>query len=822
MMTGPLFAGDEDIVISAGPWRTNVCYQMGNYWYGAEHIPISSDGVYFAGYENPSFTYPKTMIDPGDPLPNSACAGTVGRGWVYGLVSDLAGHGTADQLAAYNLLIKPLPVTTNGSTPTSPVIPLAFSNVAGQESIIFVSFSDGTVKSADLSQVTPTWIDRCDWSDIGAAYTGSDSGTAINGFDQNGFLVGNYGGRLFTPFKPVKCDVSAIPGVESAAAAYWSPPTGCELACTADPDNAALVVYNDLELNGTGHMQKPLDSDQYATTYGNGTNCTGVLKLINQPNCPLELDGSPFIADSVWGGHADWKYDADWFVTDLFGSTGATAPFLCPKCGAAQYYFTRSDVDPPGTFTEVRRFLTHPTAGAWVEGSTTHNYHSIILGGINHSGNRYAYTATDGKYTYADYLFDNNLIDWEPGASMWIAEITIGVPPLPPAVTTANVTAIEATTATGGGDVTDEGGGNVSDCGVAWSTTIDPTVADSHTHDSCSELGVYSSSITGLQPCMVYYVRAWVINETATEVYGDNIAIHTVGECIAGDWTAGGSTIALVASESAGGGGAGGATTAAIDTTGATLIVVGVSTGHDVTAVVTDNKTSSWTELTSSTNGYVKTQLFYSANPNVGAGHTFNATQWVSSIYVLAFSGATITTPFDQQNGANGIGPTLPTGSVTPTVDKEVVVTALGFDTDGFPLSIDNGFTKQEELEFSSGNYRGGAIAYKVQTTAAAVNPTWTRTNTQSMATRIATFKPTAADYYYMTTSVTPYSVHDGATLLTHEAGTCPDDLNDNEWCWIDATDRLYVQTDGTNPGTITIKCGVSAPSSLMMTGIGQ
>lgn len=52
-----------------------------------------------------------------------------------------------------------------------------------------------------------------------------------------------------------------------------------------------------------------------------------------------------------------------------------------------------------------------------------------------------------------------------------------------PTVTTTAISDITATTATGGGTITDDGGAEVTAYGVCWNTTGTPTTADSHTHD---------------------------------------------------------------------------------------------------------------------------------------------------------------------------------------------------------------------------------------------------------------------------------------------------------------------------------------------------
>ena len=127
----------------------------------------------------------------------------------------------------------------------------------------------------------------------------------------------------------------------------------------------------------------------------------------------------------------------------------------------------------------------------------------------------------------------------------------------------------------------------------------------------------------------------------------------------------------------------------------------------------------------------------------MGTGHTFSNTGASNfcSIFVASFSGAATTSPFDQQNGATATGvSTISTGSVTPTNNNELVITQLGFNSAGLPTSIDNGFTKTNDVEFGAANNYGGSMAYKIQTTATAVNPSWTRTGTLAQTAVIATF----------------------------------------------------------------------------------
>ena len=94
-----------------------------------------------------------------------------------------------------------------------------------------------------------------------------------------------------------------------------------------------------------------------------------------------------------------------------------------------------------------------------------------------------------------------------------------------PAVTTAAVFDIMATSATCGGEVTSDSGFVVIAKGVCWNTTGTPTVFDNHTIDG-GGMGDFLSDLQALTPGTTYFVRAFAMNSTGT-AYGDEIAFTT-------------------------------------------------------------------------------------------------------------------------------------------------------------------------------------------------------------------------------------------------------------------------------------------------------
>lgn len=93
-------------------------------------------------------------------------------------------------------------------------------------------------------------------------------------------------------------------------------------------------------------------------------------------------------------------------------------------------------------------------------------------------------------------------------------------------VLTTAVTGITLTGANSGGNVTSDGGLTITARGVCWSTTANPTIANSKTTDG-SGLGSFVSSITGLAANTTYHVRAYATNGSGT-YYGNDISFSTL------------------------------------------------------------------------------------------------------------------------------------------------------------------------------------------------------------------------------------------------------------------------------------------------------
>lgn len=170
-------------------------------------------------------------------------------------------------------------------------------------------------------------------------------------------------------------------------------------------------------------------------------------------------------------------------------------------------------------------------------------------------------------------------------------------------------------------------------------------------------------------------------------------------------------------------------TTSGINTTGSDLIVLSINFNGALSITVSDSKTNTWTAGAANANAPSQ-QFYYCQAPTVGSGHTFSVSGpafSLESIQVQAWHGS-VATPLDQHSHAfNAAATSLAPGSITPSENNELVITGVGFDGNfGTSATVNGGFTITDTDAGGAAVSFGGGMAYLVQTTAAAANPTWT------------------------------------------------------------------------------------------------
>ncbi len=93
-------------------------------------------------------------------------------------------------------------------------------------------------------------------------------------------------------------------------------------------------------------------------------------------------------------------------------------------------------------------------------------------------------------------------------------------------ILTSSVSSITKSTAMCGGSITIDGGSAITERGVCWGTSPNPTIDDSKTSNG-SGLGSFTSSVGGLTAGTKYYIRAYATNSVGTK-YGSETSFTTL------------------------------------------------------------------------------------------------------------------------------------------------------------------------------------------------------------------------------------------------------------------------------------------------------
>jgi uncharacterized protein (TIGR02145 family) len=208
--------------------------------------------------------------------------------------------------------------------------------------------------------------------------------------------------------------------------------------------------------------------------------------------------------------------NAEWTtLTSYLGGTTLAAGKL-KETGTAHWSSPNSGATNESGFTAL--------PGGW----RANNWY-MNLGG---NGNWWSSTETSSTESYNRGIdYSSIIVTWGiaqkqngysvrclKGEGQTVAEI--------PVVTTAAATSISQTTVISGGTIWNNGGAAITASGVCWSTSIDPTITLTTKTADTPAAGVFQSSISGLTPGTMYYVRAYATNSAGT-AYGNQFSFTT-------------------------------------------------------------------------------------------------------------------------------------------------------------------------------------------------------------------------------------------------------------------------------------------------------
>lgn len=185
-----------------------------------------------------------------------------------------------------------------------------------------------------------------------------------------------------------------------------------------------------------------------------------------------------------------------------------------------------------------------------------------------------------------------------------------------PELTTAAITDVGLNSAVSGGTIIADGGEDITEKGVCWSTTTNPTVADSKTSDGKGTAN-FTSNLVGLEEGTPYYVRAYATNEVGT-AYGNELTFTTTQVTGAVLTTTEATNITSTTAT------AGGNIT---DAGGGTIMARGICWGTAPNPTITGNKTSNGTSTGTFTGNLAPltdgTTYYYRAYATNSSGTTY-------------------------------------------------------------------------------------------------------------------------------------------------------------------------------------------------------
>jgi uncharacterized protein (TIGR02145 family) len=263
--------------------------------------------------------------------------------------------------------------------------------------------------------------------------------------------------------------------------------------------------------------------------------------------------------------------------------------------------------------------------------------------------------------------------------------------PVPPTLTTREVTDITYSTAISGGQITNDGGAAVTDEGVCWSTSPDPTTGDQSVSGEPGSLN-FSVILTGLTEGTEYYIRAFATNKAGTS-YGDELTFTTLLSTTASVTTR---AVTAVTSESASSGGD------IVNDGGAQITAKGIcwntsenpttENNHTTDGTGTDGFASNLTGLEEGTTYYVRAYATNSKGTAYGNQQIFSTSASLATVTTRAITEVTYTTATSGGDISDDGGATITAKGIcwntaeNPTIANNHSTDGAG--TEGFASSM--------------------------------------------------------------------------------------------------------------------------------------
>jgi uncharacterized protein (TIGR02145 family) len=289
------------------------------------------------------------------------------------------------------------------------------------------------------------------------------------------------------------------------------------VATSVNPTN---VTINSATINGSVTPDLPtMVTFEYGTTTGYGTSVLakqGQLSGQNPVSVSADLTGLNIATTYHFRLKAEnplgITYSADMTFTTLGSVPSATA--------TAPTNITVNSAKLNGTLNA--NYLATTYVFEW---GTDYGYGNIITPSQNTiNGSTLVNISADltGLAEGTRYYFRISAVNaLGTSKSIGLTFSTLSIPVL----TTKNITDVTTTAATSGGTITADFGAPLSEAGVCWGTSHNPTTSGNKVQSTVAN-SAFTTNLTGLTPNTTYYIRAYATNSVGTG-YGNELVLKT-------------------------------------------------------------------------------------------------------------------------------------------------------------------------------------------------------------------------------------------------------------------------------------------------------
>jgi len=490
---------------------------------------------------------------------------------------------------------------------------------------------------------------------------------------------------------PTFLDLKTDLGTLSAAGAFTSSFSGL------DKNTTYYVRAYATNANGTGYSTQVTFTTSESPTLPNVTITDATSITVNAATVGggLASVGSTNIIEH---GHC-WSVTTNPSITNTkttLGSKSAIGLFssnLTTLLPGTTYYIKAYATNSAGTtYSPEISFTTLPTpAGPTVTSGTIS---SVTLTGAQAAGNLtnmgtsnvtqhgHCWSTTTsptvsnfktqlGTKTFAG-AFSSTITGLEAGKTYYVRAYAVNsdgtsygaqvefktVTPTAPTVNTGSVNSISLNGAQVVGNVSDLGTSNVTQYGHCWSSGQNPTTSNAKTMlGAKTDVGSFTSALTGLEKSTIYFVRAYATNSDGTN-YGTQVQFTTLSPALATLTTSSASNLTYNSATLNGSISDIGGTDETVTEYGFCYATTSSPTVASTKLIAGNNKTttgsftSDATGLSQNTTYYVRTYAINSAGAAYGTEQTFKTTAdpYTVSDGLLAFYN------FDAQNCKDAFG----------------------------------------------------------------------------------------------------------------------------------------------------------------------